>query len=340
MLLRFLALVAAATAFSPSPRLGGVSRCVRGASNVQCIFQSEEERAARARESRAKALSGARLIGFTGGAVAGRQVWSELKAEGLVEDQPLKDALDGLDLPEIDTSALSGGDLSSLKPDLSSLKLPELPSEAPSFSAPKFEAPDFSSLKAPELPSFEKPDLSSFSAPDFSSLKAPELPAFEKPDLSGFKAPDFSGIKAPDFSGLKAPDLSGFKAPELPSFEMPSAPEMPSFDMSAALGVAPAFAADDASFPTTQTLAKVSSKYDAILNKVNENSFFDDMPTPPSPAEILSKVPDIKPEAPSFAKPDFAKPDMPKFEAPKFDAPKFDAPEMPSFSKPDLPSFS
>ena len=101
--------------------------------------------------------------------MAGRQVWSELKAEGLVEDQPLKDALDGLDLPEIDTSALSGGDLSSLKPDLSSLKLPELPSEAPSFSAPKFEAPDFSSLKAPELPSFEKPDLSSFSAPDFSS---------------------------------------------------------------------------------------------------------------------------------------------------------------------------
>ena len=122
-----LALVAAAAAFSPSPRLGGVSRCARGASNVQCIFQSEEERAARARESRAKALSGARLIGFTGGAVAGRQVWSELKAEGLVEDQPLKDALDGLDLPEIDTSALSGGDLSSLKPDLSTLKLPELP---------------------------------------------------------------------------------------------------------------------------------------------------------------------------------------------------------------------
>ena len=163
---RLLALVAAATAFSPSPRLGGVSRCARGASNVQCIFQSEEERAARARESRDKALSGARLIGFTGGAVAGRQVWSELKAEGLVEDQPLKDALDGLDLPEIDTSALSGGDLSSLKPDLSSLKLPELPSEAPSFSAPKFEAPDFSSLKAPELPAFEKPDLSSFSAPE------------------------------------------------------------------------------------------------------------------------------------------------------------------------------
>lgn len=137
---------------------------------------------------------GARLLGFVGGAWAGRFAWNAALVEGLVDAVPISkiaSQLESLDAELIRT---------------------------PDFS--KMKTPDFSGFSLPEVTMPDLPDVSSFQAPDFSNLKAPDMRGLNVPDLSGVRAPDLSGFKLPDL-GLKAPDLSGFTAPDLAGLSLP-----------------------------------------------------------------------------------------------------------------------